>query len=108
MEKRDFFLQPPLDQCRSCQRQITFSLNILSGREGPLDYKSTVYVARRRDCDQYGLKVLTIKQFLEMVDCIQLKSGERVDPAELRFLTTHFESCPRASSFSKSGAKAVR
>lgn len=105
MSERDPFLQPPLDQCRACHRQITFASNMVSGKDGPLDYKSTIYVARRRDADQYGLKVKTIKQFLETVDHIRLKDGSHITPDELRFLSTHFESCPAAKRFSGKNRK---
>lgn len=90
----------PDKACPDCGKPMLFSLNLESGKTGPLETRSTIYVVRG-DLDPSGAKANTAKNFLEMVDVVVLKDGTRISGEMLAFCVSHFNTCSNPAKFSR-------
>lgn len=101
----------PTVPCEKCRKPMLMVHNLDTGKDGPADTRTTVYVIRKGDKAQKDGKPLamTAKKFLERLAFVVLEEGgEQVTYTREDFegfYVSHFNTCPHAAEFSKKGRK---
>jgi len=91
--------------CRAatCRRPLVFAANRVTGKEGPIDLRTTVYVLYRPAMPMVVPQCNTAKDFLSQVASITLHDGTVLRADDIRLGVSHFQTCSNAERFSKKG-----
>jgi hypothetical protein len=98
---------PATTACAKCGKPMVMVVNLDTGKDGPADTRTVVYVVRR-NADRDGKPLaMTAKKFLERMDFVVMnEGGEQVTYTRDDFLgmfVSHFNTCPHAAEFSQKG-----